>query len=145
TSQDSSWSADNAPTTFSCTTNAKCASVNTGVCTALSGTACSNATGLSCSTNADCGMRAGGNCIASSCSSPGSGHYPQPNKCNGGNCNDTGDGKNGLCPTGPDQLYCDGRLRIDGRRLQACLANGDCLGLGTCPCLERAKGFRGAG
>src|SRR6185369_17616002 len=84
-------SAFNDPTTFNCTTNSDCTLVNTGTCTLLSNTKCSNASTLSCTTNAQCGMQPGGTCTLSTCSSPGIGDIPQPNKCTSGLCEDIGD------------------------------------------------------
>ncbi len=134
-------SAFNDPTTFNCTTNSDCTLVNTGTCTLLSGTKCSNAATRSCSTNADCGMQFGGACTTSTCSSPGIGDIPQPNKCTSGLCEDIGDGFNGRCTVGPDQGYCDGLLRIDGSGMNACASNSDCTNGDHCTLSQRRLCF----
>ena len=143
TSQGSFCNLWNDPTTFACDDNADCTAVNTGTCTASSNTACSNAVNKTCTTNADCGMQPGGDCVVSTCTSPGLGVVPQPNKCNGGVCDDIGDGFNGRCATGPDQGYCDGLLRIDGRGIQSCGSNIDCTNVnaGACTLSERQLCF----
>ena len=141
-SQGSFCSLYNDPTTFSCDDNSDCAAVDTGLCTASSNTACSNAVNRTCSSNADCGLKPGGSCIISTCAGSGLGGFPQPNKCNGGVCQDIGGG-NGQCATGPDQGYCDGLLRIDGRGIQACGSNADCtsVNFGACTLSERQLCF----
>ena len=133
----------NDPTTFSCDDNSDCTAVDTGLCTASSNTACSNAVNRTCASNADCGLQPGGDCVVSTCTSSGLGVLPQPNKCNGGVCDDIGDGFNGRCATGPDQGYCDGLLRIDGRGIQSCGSNADCtnVNLGACTLSERQLCF----
>ncbi len=134
-------SAYNDPVTFNCTTNDDCASVDTGTCTLLSNTKCSNASTRSCTTNADCGLQLGGICTLSSCSSPGIGEVPKPNKCTGGLCEDVGDGFNGRCTVGPDQGYCDGLLRIDGTGMNACASDSDCTNGDHCTLSQRQLCF----
>lgn len=77
---------------------------------------CSDDATEACSSNADC--------VAGSCNRVGN-LSPRPNQCNGGVCTDLGDGV-GECPTGPNDMFCDGFARADGTGFIACLSNQDC-------------------
>ncbi|HYC00807.1 MAG TPA: DUF4215 domain-containing protein [Candidatus Limnocylindrales bacterium] len=131
---------------FTCGNNADCASVDTGPCLNPGIKRCDKATSKTCTTNADCVATNLGSCNLSSCSANGSGVFPQPNDCEGNQCNDQGNGE-GECATGPDTLTCDGIIRPNGKGILTCNTNEDCSpavvgrDVGNCTIVERRKCF----
>ncbi|MFT4570570.1 MAG: hypothetical protein ACI8TX_000260 [Hyphomicrobiaceae bacterium] len=84
---------------------------------------------------------------AGTCSSTGpSGRQPQSNNCDDGVCLDQGDGT-GECSTGPDDRFCNGIVRANGRGIIACGTNIDCdatvigIDAGECTLTERRPCF----
>jgi hypothetical protein len=135
-SQGSFCSLYNNPTTYECTSNDDCASLDLGNC--AGNNTCLGASGKACATNADCQNQSGGTCDVSSCSSIGQGTIPSPNGCSDALCSDVGNGE-GRCLTGADDSYCDGLVRIDGRGMKTCSGDIDCapFGLGSCALTEK--------
>lgn len=99
---------------------------------------CSNNTALPCRSDADC---SGGTCSAS-----GGTGASQPNVCENHSCSATGDNE-GACTTGPDDRFCDGAVKTDGRGLLACGNNADCAAqavgfdAGSCSVVQRRLCF----
>ncbi len=101
-----------------------------------------------CNTDADCAAVGAGLCDANG----GSGSvFNQPNSCQNssggfnGLCTDLGGGF-GECTIGPDDNYCDGQVRADGRGIITCSSNADCSGTGggpwgNCTIAERRSCF----
>jgi len=79
---------------------------------------------------------------AGSCSATGGGVTAEPNACVDGLCEDTG-GDRGQCTSGPDDHFCDGIVRADGRGFLTCLSDDDCtvasigVDAGACALVER--------
>jgi hypothetical protein len=105
--------------------------LSTGQSTLTSGVPCSSAPGAPwcpcgvcsldptrpCFCDADCGD-------AGTCDAP-TGTAMAPNACDGGRCEDVGNGE-GACPAGPQDRYCDGVVRPTGKGLISCATNADC-------------------
>ncbi|HYC53817.1 MAG TPA: hypothetical protein VEL28_02650 [Candidatus Binatia bacterium] len=108
---------------FSCDDNADCTGVNVGTCLPIK--RCSMATGLTCMTNADCANRNVGQCNPSICGSNGTGGFPAPNQCQGGLCQDLGNGE-GVCTNGPNESSCDAVVKANGDGILSCSVNDDC-------------------
>jgi hypothetical protein len=133
--------------TFDCDANADCTDTDVGPCITVGpNRRCSQRLSRLCTTNGDCDNVDTGPCIPSTCSSKGVGVDPKPNSCDGGTCDDLGGGQ-GRCLTGPDDSYCDGILKVDGKAVFACLSNDDCLpssvgvDAGECTAVERRACF----
>lgn len=100
---------------------------------------CSGDGTIACSSNEDCGE-------AGTCTSNGEGVQTLPNDCDDGVCESVG-GEEGRCAVGPDDTFCDGLLRPDGRGLLPCGANDDCapqhigVDAGECILVERRPCF----
>jgi hypothetical protein len=81
---------------------------------------CSEDPTRACNSNEDCAR-----IDAGTCSSDGAGVSPRPNACSDAVCVDIGGGE-GECATGPDDRFCDGIVRANGRGLIACQDDADC-------------------
>ncbi len=128
-----------------CDENADCATVDVGTChPALH--RCTGLLSLPCSVDADCQDANLGSCEPATCSSRGFGVDPLPNDCEDLLCTDLGGGE-GQCTTGPDDRFCDGVTRADGRGILACSTNDDCtpatvgIDAGDCTIVERRACF----
>jgi hypothetical protein len=80
------------------------------------------------------------------CTSNGGAGQPQPNDCTTGVCMAVGDGT-GECAVGPDDRFCDGIVRPNGRGLIACGSDFECdaavigVDAGECTLIERRACF----
>ncbi|MFP6626422.1 MAG: hypothetical protein VCA74_05100, partial [Deltaproteobacteria bacterium] len=104
---------------------------------------CSGDTTMPCNSNADCQAVNAGSCN----SLAGAGNYG-PNGCENNTCQDTtGDGVQGECATGPDDAFCDGVVKANGKGFLQCATAADCdsssIGVdgGQCTLLYRRSCF----
>jgi hypothetical protein len=101
---------------------------------------CTDDLTLACASDAQCDEAGAGTC-AGAVSPP-----VMPNACSDGVCTADEQGE-GLCATGPDDLYCDEVVRADGGGLIQCIGNADCsaeaLGAdaGACTLSQRRQCF----
>jgi hypothetical protein len=107
--------------------------------------ACSEDQTVACMSNADC-ARQPATCTPSLGVCEPLTNFSRPNECDDGDCTDIGGGE-GECATGPDNKFCDGLTRADGRGLFSCLSNSDCDApvidgnMGNCTLSERLECF----
>ncbi len=78
---------------------------------------CTGDASVACSSNADCAAAAAGTCAGD----PGD----YPNNCNDGTCTPDGNGE-GVCASGPDDKFCDGIVRANGKGFLSCQTNYEC-------------------
>ena len=83
---------------------------------------CSGNTLQGCSSDQECADAGAGTCTA------GGGAGVSPNACNGGLCVD------GFCPDGPTEMFCDGKVRGNGRGFLQCNTTADCVTLDAGAC-----------
>lgn len=111
---------------FTCDNDGDCASVDAGPCnqTFLK---CQKKLSQSCSVDSDCLGASVGTCEASSCTATGPGSSRRPNACDDDICTPVpGEPGEGECAAGPDDKFCSGFLRANGKGLIVCGVNGDC-------------------
>lgn len=96
---------------------------------------CSDDESVACSNNGDCSAASAGTCTAG-------GTDLRPNRCFDGTCTADGNGE-GLCLAGPDDSYCDGVVRANGKGIISCASNSDCsfIDAGDCTLSESRRCF----
>jgi len=72
---------------------------------------------IPCNTDQECANLGFG-----ACASSGAGNFPEQNGCNDHACTANPDGT-GICTTGPDEVFCDGVVRANGKGLVPCNPN----------------------
>lgn len=111
---------------FTCGDNGDCASVDAGPCNEFFDK-CQQKFTQSCTTNADCLAVSVGTCEAPACTATGPGSSRRPNDCDDEICSPVmGEPGEGECAAGPEDTFCSGLVRANGKGLIACSTNGDC-------------------
>lgn len=113
---------------------------------------CSGDVSLPCNSDQECADAGAGACTTNG---GGAAHPRSPNSCDGGTCSALpGITHRGECTVGPDDQFCDGFLRANGRGILSCTSDASCQGFeggvqqvcpnddcGSCTIIERRSCF----